>query len=112
MNNEILDKLYLNPVLEVNIHRRKLNPIRQKEINRAVSENHTLTSCKSVPDLFKGLNGTVIIQNWNTKKNIPKDIGEYINLPSLIDRKKMIKLERIDIKKIAEKKPEPMTLLE
>ena len=88
MNSELLDKLYLNPVLEVNIHRRKLNPIRQKDINRSSSEKHTLSSSKSVPDLFKGLNGTVIIQNWNTKKNIPKDIGELLNLPSLIDRKK------------------------
>ena len=112
MNNDIVDKLYLNPVHEVNIHRRKLNPIRQKEINRASSEKHTLSSCKSVPDLFKGLNGTVIIQNWNTKKNIPKDMTEYINLPSLIDRNKILKLEKIDYKKLTDKSNEQMTLLD
>ena len=94
MNSELLDKLYLNPVLEVNIHRRKLNPIRQRELNKPSSEKQALSSCRSVPDLFKGLNGTVIIQNWNTKKNIPKDIGELLNFPSLIDRKKLMKLEK------------------
>ena len=112
MNNELLDKLYLNPVQEVNIHRRKLNPIRQRELNRAASEKHSLSSCRSVQNLFKGLNGTVIIQNWNTKKNIPKDIGELLNLPSLIDRKKLMKLEKLDYKKIADKSSEQMSLLD
>ena len=112
MNNDLLDKLYLNPVQEVNIHRRKLNTIRQKELNRESSEKHSLSSCRSVPDLFKGLNGTVIIQNWNTKKNIPKDIGELLNLPSLIDRKKVMKLEKLDYKRLAEKPNEQMTLLD
>ena len=112
MNSELLDKLYLNPVLEVNIHRRKLNPIRQKDINRSSSEKHTLSSSKSVPDLFKGLNGTVIIQNWNTKKNIPKDIGELLNLPSLIDRKKIMKLDKLDFKKLSDKPSDQMTLLD
>ena len=112
MNNDIVDKLYLNPVAEVNIHRKKLNPIRQKEINRSILDNPTMSSCKSVPDLFKGLNGTVIIQNWNTKNNIPKDIGEYINLPSLIDRKKLMKLEKLDIKKLSDKQNEQMSLLD
>jgi hypothetical protein len=111
MNNELVDKLYLNPVQEVSMHRRKLNPIRQKEINRTSSEKH-LSSCRSVPDLFKGLNGTVIIQNWNTKKNIPKDIGELLNLPSLIDRKKIMKLEKIDYKKLSDKPNEQLTLLD
>ena len=76
-NNEILDKLYLNPILEINEHRKKLIPIRQKEVKRFASVEKALLSSKSVPDIFKGMNGTVIMQNWNTKKNIPKDIGEY-----------------------------------
>ena len=112
MNNELVDKLYLNPVQEVSFHRRKLNPIRQKEMNRESTEKHSLSSCKSVPDLFKGLNGTVIIQNWNTKKNIPKDIGELLNLPSLIDRKKIMKLDKIDYKKLADKPNEKLSLLD
>ena len=112
MNNELVDKLYLNPVHEVMVHRRKLNPIRQRELLKQSSEKHSMSSCRSVPDLFKGLNGTVIIQNWNTKKNIPKDIGELLNLPSLIDRKKIMKLEKLDFKKLTDKSNEQMTLLD
>ena len=111
-NNEILDKLYLNPILEVNAHRKKLIPIRQKEVKRFSSVDKALLSSKSVPDLFKGFNGTVIMQNWNTKKNIPKDIGELLNLPSLIDRRKFIKPETLDIKTIQEKPQDKLSLLE
>ena len=32
--------------------------------------------------------GSVIIQNWETSKIIPEDIGELIHFPVLIDRKK------------------------
>ena len=111
-NNQILDNLYLNPISEVNAHRRKLIPIRQKEVRRFSSVDKNLSSSKSVPDLFKGLNGTVIMQNWNTKKNIPKDIGELLNLPSLIDRRKFVKLDKLDIKTISDKPHDQLSLLE
>ena len=78
-NNNIIDKLYLNPIKESNYHRNKnnLNPLKQKE----VIKTH-LKSSNSVPDLFlNNLNGQIIMQNWNTKKSIPKDIGESLNLP-------------------------------
>ena len=103
MNNELLDRLYLNPILEVNIHQKKINSIRQKDIDGSSSEKYTLSSSRPVTDLFKGLNGTVIIQNWNTKKNIPNDIGELLNLPSLIDRQKIMKLDKFDLKKLSNK---------
>ena len=32
--------------------------------------------------------GSVIMQNWETKKDIPSDIGELIHSPIFIDRKK------------------------
>ncbi len=113
MNNDIVDKLYLNPVQEVNNYRRKLNPIRQRDIYRVSSEKQQMSSCKSVPDLFKGLNGTVIIQNWNTKNNIPQGLGnEFLNLPSLLDHKKIMKLEKISFKKISDKSYEGMSLLD
>ena len=111
-NNEILDKLYLNPILEVNEHRKKLIPIRQKEVKRFSSLDKALLSSKSVPDIFKGMNGTVIMQNWNTRKNIPKDIGQFLNLPSLLDRKKFIKLDKLDIKTITDKPHDKLSLLE
>ena len=87
MKNDIINNLYLNQVEEINLHRKKLNPIRQKNIS--LSPTNHLSASKSVSDIFKNLNGSVIIQNWNTKKNIPKNIGELINLPSLIDLKKV-----------------------
>ena len=111
-NNEILDKLYLNPILAVNAYRKRLIPLKQKEVKRFQSVDKSLLSSKSVPDIFKGFNGTVIMQNWNTKKNIPKDIGEFLNLPSLIDRKKLIKPEHLDIKTISEKPHDKLSLLE
>ena len=111
-NNEILDKLYLNPILSVNAYRKRLIPLKQKEVKRFQSVDKSLLSSKSVPDIFKGFNGTVIMQNWNTKKNIPKDIGEFLNLPSLIDRKKLIKPEHLDIKTISEKPHDKLSLLE
>ena len=87
MKNEVLNKLYLNPIVEINLNRKRLNPIKQRNIS--LSPTHHLTSSQSVIDLFKNLNGSVIIQNWNTKRNVPKDIGEFINLPSLIDLNKI-----------------------
>ena len=96
IKNEIIDKLYLNPVAEVNANRKRLNPIHLKDIRRFSSVDKRLLSSKSVPDLFKNLNGNVIMQNWNTKTNIPKDIGEYINLPVIIDRKKLKNLNNLN----------------
>ena len=89
-NQKILDKLYLNPIIEGNSHRKILHPIKQKELSKK-----TLISSRSVGDLFSGLNGNVIMQNWNTKTNIPND-GEYINLPVIIDRKKLKNLNNLN----------------
>ena len=32
-NHKILDKLYLNPIIEANSHRKILHPIKQKELS-------------------------------------------------------------------------------
>ena len=109
MKNEILNKLYLNQVFEVNLHRKKLNPIRQKNIS--LSPTNRLSASRSVSDIFKNLNGSVIIQNWNTRKNIPKDIGEFLNLPSLIDLKKANKANNNNLIKL-DKPKEKLSLLE
>ena len=44
------------------------------------------------PNLQGNHLGKVIMQNWNTKKNIPKDIGNCLNLPVIIDIKKADKI--------------------
>ena len=33
------------------------------------------------------------MQNWSTKNNIPKEIEEYANYPSLIDKKKLLNIK-------------------
>ena len=69
-SNEILSNLYLNQIVEVNTHRKRLTPLKLKEVKHFSSVDKALLSCKSVPDIFKGFNGSMIMQNWNTKKNI------------------------------------------
>ena len=61
-------------------------------------------------DIFKKLDGSVIMQNWNTKKTIPKNIGEFINLPSLIDLRKVNNNNNCMLK--LDKPPEKLSLLE
>ena len=100
LNENIIDKLYLNPVIEGNTHRKMLNPIhiKSQEINRK-----RLGASRSVPDLFAGSGGNIIMQNWNTKNNVPKDVGNYLNLPIIVDRKKIKKfLENKKILKLPE----------
>ncbi len=33
--------------------------------------------------------GSIIIQNWNTKSNVPKELEEYVNLPIIADKGKL-----------------------
>ena len=33
--------------------------------------------------------GNIIIQNWNTKVRIPKELEEYVNLPIIADKGKL-----------------------
>lgn len=108
MEEEIKNKLYLNPIHEINSYRKKLHPIKQKIL---ISSSNKSNASKSLPDLFKGLNGTVIMQNWNTKKNIPNEIGEYINYPSLIDKKKIFNIKKMNMTGII-KKHTQLSLLE
>ena len=109
MEEEIKNKLYLNPIHEINSYRKKLHPIKQKIL---ISSSNKSNASKSLPDLFKGLNGTVIMQNWNTKKNIPNEIGEYINYPSLIDRKKILNLKKIGSTASVAKRQSKLALLD
>ena len=97
MEEEIKDKIYLNPIQEINSYKKKLKPIRQKIL---FSPSEQSKASQSLPDLFKGLNGSIIMQNWNTKKNIPKEIEEYANYPAIIDRKKLLNVKKLNISNI------------
>ena len=69
-------------------------PIRHKIL---LSSSLNTNSSKSVTDILKGLNGSIILQNWNTKRNIPSDIGELINCPTVLDKKKLLNLKKMNI---------------
>ena len=102
-NDRIIDKLYLNPVIEANTHRKMLNPI---HIKPQSIKRKQLSGSRSVPDLFTNVNnGNIIMQNWVTKNDIPKDIGNCLNLPIIVDRKKIKNfLENKNILKLPEGK--------
>ena len=108
MEEELKSKLYLNP-LQTNTFRKKLNPIRQKIL---LSSSQRTSASKSVSDILKGLNGSIILQNWNTKKNIPKDMQEFINCPTIIDKKKIFSLQKANISEIINKHEEKLFLLD
>ena len=58
---------------------------------RSLPNLHTNQSMPQIPQSQRQENqlmGSVIVQNWETAKNIPEDIGELIHFPVLIDRKK------------------------
>ena len=59
MEDDLKNKLYLNP-LQTNTFRKKLIPIRHKIL---LSSSLNTNSSKSVTDILKGLNGSIILQN-------------------------------------------------
>ena len=108
MEDDIKEKLYLNP-LQTNTFRKKLNPIRQKIL---LSSSLNTNSNNSAIDILKGVNGSVIMQNWNTKKYIPRDIGDLINCPTFIDKKKVMNLKKLNISGILKKKEEKLLIFD
>jgi len=46
--------------------------------------------------------GNIIIQNWNTRKNIPKEIEEYVtlNLPIIADKGKLNQNTKVNVKQL------------
>ena len=109
MDEEIKNKLYLSPIHDINFYKKKLRPIRQKIL---LSPNNKSNATKSLPDVFKGLNGNVIMQNWNTKKNIPNEIKEYTNYPSLIDKKKILNVKKLNASNLISVKKGHLSLLD
>ena len=109
MEEDIKNKLYLNPIKEINIYRKKLKPIKQKIL---ISSSEQSNASKSLPDLFKNLNGAVIMQNWSTKNNISKEIEEYTNYPSLIDKKKLLNIKKLNLSNLNINKKGKISLLD
>ena len=49
---------------------------------------------------------TIIFQNWNTKRKIPTDLGDYLNYPVILDRKKILRINSVDGKNDTQKQYE------
>ena len=104
-----LNKLYLDPIESLN---KKLSETKSRgfRIKTDVSKSNTeySSAMPTTPSMYQtggipipqvtstrnnfNMNrtqGNVIMQNWETSKNIPKDIGEFIHFPVLVDRNKL-----------------------
>ena len=102
-----INKLYLDPIESLN---KKLAETKSKgfHIKTDVSKTNTeysssmggttqrLNTGMTMPPVghLRNINmnrtqGNVIMQNWETAKNIPSDIGEFIHFPVLVDRNKL-----------------------
>ena len=104
-NRKFTNKLYLDPIESINTTKlikpkgyrikgdtskenqqiKILNSLPSLRIN-TTSDSHNIPPQSQRPQ--NQLMGSVIIQNWETAKNIPEDIGDLIHFPVLIDRNK------------------------
>ena len=90
-----INKLYLDPIESLNYktsqtkskgfrikgdQAKKIEPVKVSLPNMGMTMNNLSSMNKT--------QGSVIIQNWETVKNIPKDIGDLIHFPVLVDRNK------------------------
>ena len=90
-----VSKLYLDPIESFNFktsHTRNKGFRIKNDQSKKNEEIHV-----SLPNMGMTMNnlsnmnktqGSVIIQNWETAKNIPDDIGDMIHFPVLVDRNK------------------------
>ena len=62
------------------------NETENKDINMILNERKKGSYKISSKRNFK----TIIFQNWNTKNNVPSEIGNFLNFPVIMDRKKII----------------------
>ena len=101
-----INKLYLDPIESLN---KKLAETKSRGFHLKTDVSKTNTEYSSMGGTTQHLNtgmtmppvnnlrnlnmnrtqGNVIMQNWETVKNIPNDIGEFIHFPVLVDRKKL-----------------------
>ena len=109
-NSFIRDKLYIslnssickNPILNL----KKFHPIKTIYSPAKTSENNFFQNETEHKDIDFLLNErkkgsykisskrnfkTIIFQNWNTKNNVPTEIGNCLNFPVIMDRKQILK---------------------
>ena len=109
-NSFIRDKLYIslnssickNPILNL----KRFHPIKTIYSPTKTSENNFFQNETEHKDIDFLLNErkkgsykisskrnfkTIIFQNWNTKNNVPTEIGNCLNFPVIMDRKQILK---------------------
>ena len=89
--NKLLNKLYINPLETITSNWGKAKGFRLKGENQ--EKPNINIALKTLPALRSPTMGNVIIQNWETKKEIPPDIGDLIHYPVLMDRTKYKQLQ-------------------
>ena len=109
-NSFIRDKLYIslnssickNPIINI----KRFHPIKKLYPPANMTENNFFQNETEHKDIDFLLNErkkgsykisskrnfkTIIFQNWNTKKNIPPEIGNCLNFPVIMDKKQILK---------------------
>ena len=93
-NPDFLDNLYFDPIKSLNLRKsNKRYRLKERKIESEEEDKTFSTEIQnSLPTVSQSQNitlGSVIIQNWETKRQIPKDLpNEMMHFPVLIDRSK------------------------
>ncbi len=69
--------------------------MRIKNLSMPLPRNNLNPIAHSGSAVALKVGGSIIIQNWNTKTEIPKELEEYVNLPIIIDRNKLTKQKNL-----------------
>ena len=90
-----VSKLYLDPIESFNyktsLTKNKGFRIKKEQPKKTEEVHVSLPNMGMTMNNLSSMNktqGNVIIQNWETAKNIPDDIGDMIHFPVLVDRNK------------------------
>ena len=94
--NNFINKLYLDPIdnmsnklIKAKSKGYRLKTDQSKSNDVPITLPNMLVPQTNIPKKSKPIvQGNVIIQNWETIKNVPEDIGELIHYPFLVDRNK------------------------
>ena len=71
-------------------------PKRLRIKNFSVNLPRNLPSLANQTTMAKGFGG-IVIQNWNTKRDIPKELEDFQNLPIIVDKNKLGHQKRLSM---------------
>lgn len=91
-HNRFIDKLYVKSVPNETKGDKKRTKTQNKFKLKNIKIFHDNDFNPSKTYFNRGM-GYVIMQSWNTSTNIPKDIGICLDLPMIVDRKKIKKMK-------------------